>query len=89
MSWSEEHVLRRRLVDAGMAVLVEEDRIPSGEAGAPLLAGLFCLAHMPEVDRLIVGRRPGRQRWLTFARGKGVCVHFWLLWRASRGVTRQ
>ena len=36
MSWSEEHVLRRRLVDAGMAVFVEEDRIPGGEAARAL-----------------------------------------------------
>jgi hypothetical protein len=58
VSEAEEKKLRRRLLDTKMARLVEESMIPLGPDGKLLLAGLFCVTHKEDFDRLIVDRRP-------------------------------
>ena len=58
VSPSEEHSLRRLLTRSGMAVLVEESRIPRRPGGGLLLGGLFAVPHKASTDRLIFDRRP-------------------------------
>ena len=54
----QESLLRHRMVESGMAVLILEDSAPLGPNGRKLLAGLFARGHTADTDRLIVDRRP-------------------------------
>ena len=58
VSEREERKLRRRLLETGMARLVEESDIPLGPDGKLILAGMCCVQHKVDHDRLIVDRRP-------------------------------
>jgi len=58
VSPAEEYGLRRLLIRSGMAVLVEESRIPRRPGGGLLLGGLFAVTHKETRDRLIFDRRP-------------------------------
>ena len=71
---SQEQLLRRRLVESGMAVLLEESLVPRGPTGRKLLAGVFCVEHKRDRDRLIIDRRPqngteGRLNWAALPHG--------------------
>jgi hypothetical protein len=74
ISPSEEQKLRLRLVSSGMAVLLEEGRVPRTPGGRKILAGLFGVEHKISKDRLIFDRRPqnsteGRLRWASLPHG--------------------
>ena len=58
ISEAEEAKLRLKLHLSGMAVLIAEDDVPVDSKGRKLLAGLFCVAHKLDKDRLIFDRRP-------------------------------
>lgn len=58
ISASDEVVLRRSLLEREMVVLIKERDVPVDRVGRKLLAGLFCVEHKFDSDRLIVDRRP-------------------------------
>ena len=71
----EESRLRRKLLKAGMACLIAEEDVPRSASCRKLLAGLFCVKHKLETDRLsflqmppknATGRRLG---WCTLPHG--------------------
>ena len=58
----EERAFFVRLLDCGMATLVEErDVYRHPVTGKAMVAGLFAVPHKPGRERLIVDRRPGNQ----------------------------
>ncbi len=75
---AEEPLLRQRLLESRVAVLVPESSIPRRADGRLLLAGMFCVAHKELLDRSIFDRRPlnheeARIRWAVLPHGSQFC----------------
>ena len=78
ISKSEECLLRRRMLECGLADLVRECDVPIDPRGRSLTAGLFAVAHKAGADRLIIDRRPqncteGRLNWAELPHGTVLC----------------
>ena len=64
---SDEAEIREKLLESGMAVLVEEERIPRTAQNRLLLGGLFAVDHKEASDRLMFDRRPANEQERRFA----------------------
>ena len=53
-----EQNLRAKLIQCGLASLIREEEVPSGNSGRKIFAGLFAVPHKAASDRLIIDRRP-------------------------------
>ncbi len=78
ISLEDEAALRDRLLENGMARLVDEDEIPRDSRGRKLVAGLFAVEHKVGSDRLIIDRRlqnatEGRFGWAELPHGTLLC----------------
>ena len=74
----EEQFLRHLLLANGMCSLIPEEEVPTTNAGRKLLAGLFCVPHKNDFDRLFFDRRPqisieGRLKWCDLPHGTCFC----------------
>jgi hypothetical protein len=75
---ASEAALRTKLFASGMAALVPEEEVACDSTGRMLLAGLFCVEHKKDRDRLIVDRRPQnstehRLQWARLPHGVLFC----------------
>ena len=58
MNIKEEIALAQKLLEAGMAKLMEESAVPVGPDAKLLVGGWFAVAHTRERERLVFDRRP-------------------------------
>ena len=78
ISPENEKVLRERLVQSEMALLIDEAEVPTDSRGRKLLSGMFGVAHKEASDRLIFDRRPqnateDRLSWSDLPHGTLFC----------------
>ena len=79
ISATDEKLLRRKLVEIGLAIPIPVSEASLDPEGRILRAGLFAVPHKAEPDRMIVDRRAAnalerRLQWCTFPHGSQLAL---------------
>ena len=75
----EETALAQKLLEAGMAKLMDESAVPVGPGAKLLVGGWFAVAHTRGRQRLVFDRRPQNSTnlWIWFACRRGPSSSTW------------